>query len=228
MSPATKLLVKPYFSKPVSCFLKKKNVSICFAYLQNCQSFSPLSQGFRRFICFSDHTVANCNTRGKFSSVEKQYVPHAYLQNCHFFGSPSPLITWLTYFPNLFLGQSPQEKWHLCTKKYLQQANLQFFGSLHHPRSPATHSSFQSVRGYTKAWLTADLASSSPRTSITVFPLTYPHQNPAPDPYIYRDGEGEARPFFMDKIFTVHQFHIPSEPHGCNVVGLLEGEILIW
>ena len=109
MSPATKLLVKPYFSKPVSCFLKKKNVSICFAYLQNCQSFSPLSQGFRRFICFSDHTVANCNTRGKFSSVEKQYVPHAYLQNCQFFWlsiTPDHLVD---LFPNLFVGQSPQE-----------------------------------------------------------------------------------------------------------------------
>ena len=109
MSPATKLLVKPYFSKPVSCFLKKKNVSICFAYLQNCQSFSPLSQGFRRFICFSDHTVANCNTRGKFSSGEKQYVPHAYLQNCQFFWlsiTPDHLVD---LFPNLFVGQSPQE-----------------------------------------------------------------------------------------------------------------------
>ena len=123
---------------------------------------------------------------------------------------------WLI-FQTCFLVNSPKKMWHLCTKKYLQQAYLQFFGSLHHPRSPATHSSFQSVRGYTKAWLTADLPSSSPRTSITVFPLTYPHQNPAPDPYIYvhRDGEGEARPFFMDKIFTVHQFRIPSEPHGC-------------
>ena len=133
-------------------------------------------------------------------------------------------------FPNLFLGQSPQEKWHLCTKNYLQQAYLQFFGSLHHPRSPATHSSFQSVRGYTKAWLTADLPSSSPRTSITVFPLTYPHQNPAPEWPIYIQGRwgGSATVFHEQNFYSSPVLYSKRATRLLYRVGLLEGDLSVW
>ena len=208
-----------------------------------------------------------CNTRKRCPSVQKNVHHHVQIcRTANFFVAQSTSITWLTYFPNLFLGQSPHEnvtsvqhKWFATKFLPLNQPQspgwliLQTFWANHpqenvtsatkticsilgqsphenvtsvqqkwlatsifadfvgSPSPPITVDPFsvQSVRDYTKAWLTADRPSSSPRTSITVFPCL-PTKTPLLTCIQGRWGEGRDR-FSSTKILR-HQFRIPSKP----------------
>ena len=171
-----------------------------------------------------------CNTRGKYVHLCKSMCT----TTCKFAEPPIFLSLnqprspgWLI-FQTCFLADHPRKMWHLCYKNYLQHSwsiapwkcdicATKMIGNKYICRfcwfsiTPITVDPFsvQSVRDYTKAWLTADRPSSSPRTSITVFPCL-PTKTPLLTRIQGRWGEGRDR-FSSTKILR-HQFRILSKP----------------